>query len=150
HAQKIRRIEHLLKTLPADETAVFQDEVDVHLNPKIGSCWMRRGQQSTVVTPGNNDKQHVAGSLPRRTGALLISSPGRPRNSQLFLKHLDDLRCRLRGFRCIHVICDNAAFHRSRAVWDYLRHWGDRIKLHFLPKYAPQTNPIERVWWNLH
>ena len=21
-------------------TAVFQDEVDIHLNPKIGSCWM--------------------------------------------------------------------------------------------------------------
>ena len=20
----------------------------------------------------------------------------------------------------------------------------------FLPKYAPQTNPIERVWWHLH
>jgi transposase len=22
--------------------------------------------------------------------------------------------------------------------------------LHYLPKYAPGTNPIERVWWHLH
>jgi transposase len=22
--------------------------------------------------------------------------------------------------------------------------------LHFLPRYAPETNPIERVWWQLH
>ncbi len=22
--------------------------------------------------------------------------------------------------------------------------------LHFLPCYAPQANPIERVWWTLH
>jgi transposase len=22
--------------------------------------------------------------------------------------------------------------------------------LHYLPKYAPQTNPIERVWWHFH
>src|SRR4051794_26273785 len=35
HAAKLRRIRRLLATLPPDETAVFQDEVDVHLNPKI-------------------------------------------------------------------------------------------------------------------
>jgi transposase len=22
--------------------------------------------------------------------------------------------------------------------------------LHFLPRYAPETNPIERIWWRLH
>ncbi len=27
--------------------------------------------------------------------------------------------------------------------------WGHRIVLHFLPRYAPDTNPIERVWWRL-
>jgi transposase len=27
--------------------------------------------------------------------------------------------------------------------------WGHRIELHYLPKYAPETNPIERVWWHL-
>ncbi len=50
----------------------------------------------------------------------------------------------------IHVICDNAKFHDSKAVKEYLREWGHRIEVHFLPKYAPQTNPIERVWWHLH
>ena len=24
------------------------------------------------------------------------------------------------------------------------------MKVHYLPKYAPDTNPIERVWWRLH
>jgi transposase len=28
--------------------------------------------------------------------------------------------------------------------------WGHRIVLHFLPKYDPKSNPIERVWWHLH
>jgi transposase len=22
--------------------------------------------------------------------------------------------------------------------------------IHYLPKYAPETNPIERLWWHLH
>jgi len=150
HDQKIQVIRDLLSTLPENETALFQDEVDVNLNPKIGSCWMRRGQQAEVRTPGNNEKRHVAGSLHWRTGTLLVSQPGKRRNTELFLEHLDELRRSLRSYRKIHVICDNAAFHQSRAVKQYLARWRDRIAIHFLPKYAPESNPVERVWWHFH
>ena len=27
---------------------------------------------------------------------------------------------------------------------------GGRVVLHYLPTYAPECNPIERVWWHLH
>ena len=148
--EKLRKIQQLLKSLPDNETAVFEDEVDVHLNPKIGACWMIRGQQSEVATPGNNEKRHLAGSLVWRTGTLVVSAPSRRRNAELFVAHLDDLRCRLRSFRKIHVICDNAPFHTSRLVQKYLHQWRHRLALHYLPKYAPETNPIERVWWQLH
>jgi transposase len=150
YGEKLRKIRRLLAHLPEDETAVFEDEVDVNLNPKIGSMWMRCGQQAEVITPGNNVKRYLAGSLHWRTGKLLVSEPGTRRNAVLFVQHLDDLRRRLRGYRCIHVICDNARFHDCRLVREYLQRWGHRIALHFLPTYAPQTNPIERVWWHLH
>jgi transposase len=150
HARKLRQIQRFIGQLPSNETVVFQDEVDVHLNPKIGSMWMRRGQQAEVVTPGNNEKRHLAGSLHWRTGRLLLSAPGKQRNAALFLAHLDDLRRQLRSYRVIHVVCDNAKFHDCRAVRDYLAQHGHRLVLHFLPKYAPETNPIERVWWHLH
>jgi hypothetical protein len=150
HAAKLRRIQRLIAALPADETVVFQDEVDVHLNPKIGACWMVRGQQAEVTTPGNNEKRHLAGALHWRTGRLLLSAAGPRRNAVLFLAHLDDLRRQLRAYRVIHVVCDNARFHDCRAVRDYLARWGHRLVLHYLPKYAPETNPIERVWWHLH
>ena len=148
--QKLRRIRRLLDNLPGDEVAVFQDEVDVNLNPRIGSQWMLRGEQAEVPTPGNNVKRYLCGSLVWGTGTLLLSPPGRRRNAELFLEHLDELRSRLRGYRKIHVICDNAAFHDCRKVHEYLEQWGHRIEIHFLPKYAPETNPIERVWWHLH
>jgi transposase len=148
--QKIQAIRNLLAALPENETALFQDEVDVNLNPKIGSCWMQRGQQAEVRTPGNNEKRHVAGSLHWRTGTLLVSQPGKRRNTELFLEHLDDLRRSLRSYKKIHIICDNAAFHQSRAVKQYLARWRHRIEIHFLPKYAPESNPVERVWWHFH
>ena len=149
HEEKITAIRRLLTDLPADEIAVFQDEVDINLNPKIGSMWMIRGQQAHVQTPGNNEKRYLAGSLNWQTGALIVTKGAR-RNSALFIDHLDDLRWHLRRYRRIHVVCDNAKFHDSRAVREYLAGPGQRIVLHWLPKYAPQSNPIERVWWKLH
>ena len=56
----------------------------------------------------------------------------------------------LRRYRKIHVICDSAKCHTSEAVAVYLWEQRERIDLHLLPKYSPDCNPIERVWWNLH
>jgi transposase len=152
YAAKVRKIRALLAQLRRDEVAVFQDEVDINTNPKIGSMWMRRGQQAHVVTPGTNVKRYLAGSLNWRTGELILteSLPGQGRTAGLFLAHLDELRRRWRCYRVIHVICDNARAHKCRAVHEYLQDWGHRVVIHYLPAYAPQTNPIERVWWHLH
>ncbi len=151
-AAKLRALRQLLADLPADEVAVFEDEVDVNLNPKIGSMWMRRGRQAEVETPGDNQKRYLAGSMNWRTGTLWVTE-GDHRDGALFVRHLDELRVRLRRYRVIHVFCDNARFHKAakcKRVAAYLKRWGQRIVLHYLPLYAPETNPIERVWWHLH
>jgi hypothetical protein len=78
YAVKLGKIRALLRDLPANAVAVFMDEVDVNTNPKIGAAWMRRGEQVAVVTPGNNEKRYLAGSLDWRTGRLTLTE-GQPR-----------------------------------------------------------------------
>jgi transposase len=152
---KLAALRAVLGRLPADETAVFMDEVDVNLNPKVGCMWMKRGQQAAVETPGTNEKRYLAGSIHWRTGRVILTE-GRPREGRsaaLFLRHLDDLRRAFRHYRVIHVICDNAGFHkpdRSKAVKAYLAEWAGRVVVHYLPTYSPDCNPVERVWWRLH
>ena len=150
--QKLRAIRKLLKNLPSDEAAVFQDEVDLNLNPDIGCMWMKQGEQAEVVTPGTNVKRYLSGSMSWRSGELVVTQ-GTRRNAELFVAHLDDLRRAFRPYRVVHVICDNARFHTvkgSKVVREYLARWGERIVLHYLPAYSPKDNPIERVWWHLH
>jgi transposase len=150
-AWKLRKIRELLRDLPEDEAAVFQDEVDLNLNPDIGCCWMERGKQAQVITPGDNVKRYLSGLMSWRSGELVVTT-GTRRNAELFVAHLDDLRRAFRRHRKIHVICDNARFHTiagSRVVRQYMAEHGDRIVLHYLPARSPQDNPIERVWWNL-
>jgi transposase len=153
--QKLRALRALLRGLPDDETAVFMDEVDVNLNPEVGCMWMLRGLQATVETPGSNEKRYLAGSIHWRTGRVILTR-GRPkegRSAALFCRHLDDLRRAFRHYRVVHVICDNAGTHKpdtSKAVRKYLAEWAGRVVVHYLPTYAPEANPVERVWWRLH
>ena len=151
-AQKLRKVRELLRDLPGDEAAVFQDEVDLNLNPDVGCTWMGRGEQAAVVTPGTNQKRYLAGSVSRRTGEL-AETLGDRRDAALFVRHLDELRRRFRRYRVIHVICDNARFHTvegSKLVRAFPDEHGERVKLHYLPAYSPNDNPVERVWWHLH
>lgn len=148
---KLRKIRELLRDLPPDEAAVFQDEVDLNLNPEIGCMWMPVGEQAEIVTPGTNVKRYLAGSMNWRSGEL-VETLGPKRDAALFVAHLDDLRRHLRHYKMIHVICDNARFHTpqgSKVVRAYLAQWSHRIKLHYLPAYSPKDNPVERVWWHL-
>jgi transposase len=131
------------------------DEVEVHTNPKVGCMWMRRGEQAAVPTPGTDERRVLAGSLHWRTGRAFLTEglPDEGRTAALFCRHLDDLRRALRHYRVIHVVCDNARTHKpegSRLVKGYLREWGGRVVIHYLPVYAPECNPVERVWWRLH
>ena len=69
------------------------------------------------------------------------AAPKQGRDGALFIKHLDDLRRRLRRYKKIHVICDNAGFHTSHEVIEYLWEHEGRIEVHLLPSYSPGLQP---------
>ncbi len=50
----------------------------------------------------------------------------------------------------IHVFVDNARYHHAKALLPWLESPERRVKLRFLPAYAPHLNPIERLWGVMH
>lgn len=142
-------IDATLANLKPSEVAVYLDEVDIHLNPKIGLDWMNRGQQKLVITPGNNVKRYVCGAEDAQTGELTWVLANR-KNSLLFIQSLRQLLRRHPDKRVIHVVLDNFSIHDSRQTRAWLVEHGKRIRLHFLPPYCPQHNRIERLWLDLH
>lgn len=147
---QLRKLRALVEATPASEPVVYEDEVDIHLNPKVGADWMLPGRQKRVMTPGQNQKRYVAGALDARDGTVHAVEALR-KTSALFI----DLLRRLASVaypsaRRIHVICDNYCIHRSRRVQMALEELGGRVVLHFLPPYCPDANRIERLWGDLH
>ena len=137
--ERLKKLEELKSSLPYDEVLVYEDVVDVHLNPRIGRMWMPVGQQYSVVTPGNNKKHYVAGALDHRTGELTwVDSTSK--NSLLFVELCLKLLAKNPDARRIHVICDNAITHHSLITQRALAPFADRLVLHFLPTYPLRQN----------
>jgi transposase len=147
--RRLNRIRQLLAGLPRRHVAVYEDEVDIHLNPKIGLDWMVQGCQKEVPTPGQNVKRYLAGALDARNGRLSWVEGDR-KTSSLFIALLEHLLVRYPEAPVIHVILDNYRIHDSKITRAALAGFGERIQLHFLPPYCPNDNKIERVWQDLH
>ncbi|HIE99204.1 MAG TPA: IS630 family transposase [Fuerstia sp.] len=148
--KRLRELRRLVETLPEDEVAVYEDEVDIHLNPKIGPDWMVQGQQKEVLTPGKNRKRYLAGAIDSRTGELIWVEDEK-KNTLLFIYLLWELVQHYRDAKVIHVILDNYSIHSTQQVEVSLATVeGQRIQLHFLPPYCPDHNRIERLWRDLH
>lgn len=149
-ARRLNRIGQVLAALPRREAAFYEDEVDIHLNPKIGLDWMGAGQQKEVRTPGQNEKRYLAGALDVRTGVVTWVE-GVRKTSYLFLDLLDRLLRAYPQARRLHLVLDNYRIHSSEIVRAALGGYlAGRITLHFLPPYCPDNNRIERVWQDLH
>ncbi len=147
--KRIRMIREKLASLPKGYVAVYEDEVDIHLNPKIGLDWMVRGQQKEVVTPGQNQKRYLAGAMNGVTGEL-VWVEGTRKCSDLFIALLGKLARVYAHAKVIHVILDNYRIHHSRITQTVVSSAGGKIVLHFLPPYCPNENKIERLWQDLH
>lgn len=146
--KKVRAMEREFKNHGKDEAVVYTDEVDIHLNPKIGPCWMPRGRQFEVETPGKNKKRYVIGGLNQKTGKIIWTVSER-KNSAAFIEWLRHLRSCYRRYKRIHVVCDNYIIHKSKITQKAVAKM-EGIELHFLPPYSPEYNPIERLWGELH
>jgi transposase len=147
--QRLNEIRGLERCASAAEPVLYGDEVDIHLNPKIGRDWMLPGHQRRIVTPGKNQKFYLAGALDVRSGQLHTTGADR-KGAALFCDLLRLVVTQYPRARCIHLIVDNYGVHKSHAVRRLLDALGGRLWLHFLPPYCPDATRIERVWQDLH
>jgi len=147
--RRLAAIRRAIGAMGLGEVALYLDEVDIHLNPKIGPDWMNCGKQKLVMTPGQNAKRYVCGALDIATGCIEYVM-GERKNGLLFLATLKRLLKAYPQAATIHLVLDNFKIHSSKQVQAWMKQHGQRIRLHFLPPYCPDHNKIERKWRDLH
>jgi transposase len=147
--RRLNELQRLVDQLPKHELAFYVDEVDIHLNPKIGLDWMNRGKQKQVPTPGQNKKRYVAGALNAHTRQITWVRSER-KNSLQVIALIGKLVDEHPEADVIHLILDNCKTHHSKITQAAVTTLDGKVKLHFLPPYSPDGNDIERIWLDLH
>jgi len=81
-------------------------------------------------------------------GACFVHGEDEVFNALTYLRFLERFAraCRKRRTHRIHLIQDNASYHKDERVWGWFkenRHW---LTVHQLPPYSPELNATERLW----
>lgn len=146
--EKMAAIAEALSECSVEHPVFYEDEVDIHLNPKIGADWQLRGQQKRVVTPGKNEKYYLAGALHSGTGKVSYVGSS-SKNSGLFISLLKHLKSTYRRAKTITLIVDNYIIHKSRETLRWLKK-NPKFIVIYQPIYSPWVNHVERLWQALH
>jgi transposase len=139
----------LLNGLLPDEAVYFSDAVHPEYQSRPAHGWVRRGDRPAVRRGKGRERMNLMGALNLETFDLQLVE-----TLKMSTQTTIDLLARLERHnpdkRLIHVVLDRAPVHRGGAVRDWLARPGRRIRLHFLPAYAPNLNAIERLWKVMH
>lgn len=142
---KWEKIEKILNVLfgRGNRVILFEDETELHTNPRIQRCWMPRGDQRSVLTPGRNAKVFVYGALNARNDEVVTRVCDKD-NSTSFIRFLGQVLRRYPGQR-IYLIVDGDSTHTSGKTRAFLKRHS-RIVLLSLPTFSPKLNEIEKLW----
>lgn len=133
---------NLKSTLPPGDEIYFGDAVHPEYQSQAVSGWIKKGEEKTIQTTGKQTRLHFAGALNLEKMDLIIQEHSKI-NKDSMSKFLYYLRT-LSKAPTIHLIMDNGTAHKNRQVEKIASELN--IKIHYLPPYSPNLNPIERLW----
>ena len=132
-----------LKQLPHDEPVEFGDGVHPTMDTKVSFGWIRVAERKPIATTASRTRMNLMGSLNLKSMSLTIKNY-ESLNSDAMGEHFALLRAKYPHAPVIRLILDQCRYNISAKTKKLAQDYG--IKLHFLPPYSPNLNPIERLW----
>jgi transposase len=137
------KYEELKQNKGEDDVICFMDAVHPQHNPVLGYGWIKRGEDRDVRSNTGRQRLNINGAIDLETLEPVVRYDDTI-DAASTIALFDQLQVVYFAAAWIYVICDNAKYYRSKLVQEYLK--TSRIKLVFLPAYAPNLNLIERLW----
>lgn len=145
----VRKYNALCNQLMDDETIVFGDAVHPEYQAKPAHGWFLRGSRPVITATSGRKRLNIHGCLNLETFQFQFVEAEKV-NAETTRQLLQKLERAYPSKCTIHVFFDNARYHHAKVLQAWLKAPDRRVKLHFLPAYAPHLNPIERLWGVMH
>lgn len=143
----IRYYSRLKKKSGKKEPIYFTDSVHPQHQTQLTYGWIHKGERKEVATTSQQKRLNFIGGI-CLSGHRFTYHQADKVDATSICDFLWKLRQANPGKYHIHVIWDNARPHRNDEVYAFAKELG--IKLHYLPPYSPNLNPVERVWKLMH
>lgn len=140
-AVKFPKIQRLAEKLGAD--IGFEDEAGVGSRTRSGGTWGAVGQPPKGAISDHRGGYNVL-SILTATGELRYALEGREMNGERYVEFLQQLLST--RTRPLISIADQAAFHKSAVVHEFIRAHCTQLRLFFFPTPSAELNPDEQVW----
>ena len=127
-------------------TVYFSDEAGVRSDFHAGTTWALKGQTPVVPATGQRFGMNLISAISPRGDFRFMTVEGRM-NAEKFIEFLK--RLIHNTSRPVFLIVDRHPSHRAKKVLAFVRSTEGRLRLFFLPPYAPDLNPDEHVWNHL-
>lgn len=112
--------------------------------PVYKRVWFPKGQKPKGFFFWSNKKLTIFGAL--TDGQKLYYEFYDSLNSATYLAFLDHFIKTLSEHKKYIFILDNAPYHKSSIIREYLASLSNNIKIEFIPPYSPELNPTETCW----
>lgn len=126
---------------------VFEDETTITQKPCIRKSMSFEGEQHKIEHNGSSRKKFSAYISMLWPDQKLMYDFYDVMNSNNTIDHLENLKKYVMNntrWKRLILIWDNASFHISRMVCEYIKTQNDWLTIIHLPKKAPYLNPNER------
>ena len=140
----IQKYTELKQLVGEKEPILFMDSVHPTQATKLSYGWIKTGKTKHVGTTASRTRLNIVGAVQLGHIAEAISAQYETVNSISIVDFMGKIRAQYHTKETIHLILDKAGYHVSHTVAEQASKLN--IKLHFLPPYSPNLNPIERLW----
>jgi transposase len=141
-AQFIEKYNQLKASLGTTEELYFLDAVHPEYQSQAACGWIKKGECKTLQTTGKQHRLHFIGALSLNEMKVMVCEH-ETIDADAMIQFFGKLEEQSKAEN-IHIILDNARSHKNHKLDEYLK--TSRIRLHYLPPYSPNLNPIERLW----
>jgi transposase len=122
------------------------DETRMRLEAITRKAWLKKGERTVIKVERSQDYQNYLGFLNQKTYQCHVFDIAWGNQSEIIKATTEFLK--LYPNKKIAIIWDNARCHKGEQMRKALSKGGalERVHLIPLPPYAPDFNPIEKVW----
>lgn len=142
-----KKYDELKASMGEKDVLYFADSVHPQHQTQLAYGWIAKGKRKAMKMTACQKRIHLIGGI-NLSGHKIEYRQVNKVNGDSIIEFLNQLIEANKEASTIHLIWDNAGYHRSEQVGEFVK--GTKIKLHFLPPYSPNLNPIERLWKVMH